>query len=68
MSKGVCCNHYEDGMGTMWSMVFDATDVKAYICFGSPKTAEFMEVKLGRDKGCHEYEAVLVSEKAQKSF
>lgn len=68
MPEGVCCNHYEDGMGTMWSMVFDATDTKAYVCFGSPNTKEFVEMKMGQDKGCYEYENVLVSEKAPKGF
>ena len=68
MPEGVCCNHYEDGMGTMWSMIFDATDVKTYVCFGSPNTKEFMEIKIGTETGYHEYESVLVSEKAPEYF
>lgn len=34
--NGACCNHYSDGMGTLWSILFDPMGCKVEICFGSP--------------------------------
>jgi predicted choloylglycine hydrolase len=33
---GVCCHHYADFLGTLWSEVFDLTALKAEVCFGAP--------------------------------
>jgi predicted choloylglycine hydrolase len=33
---GVCCHYYTEGLGTLWSMIFDVTDLNVEICFGSP--------------------------------
>jgi hypothetical protein len=33
---GVCCYYYAEGMGTLWSMIFDATAGEAEVAFGSP--------------------------------
>lgn len=35
MPKGVCCPFYEDGLGTLHSMVFDTTEISVQVCFGA---------------------------------
>ncbi len=40
---GVCCHFYREGLGTLWSMVFDLTDLTVDICFGSPLYNEWNE-------------------------
>ena len=34
--NGVCCQHYEDGMGTLWSMVMCPTKREIKVCCGTP--------------------------------
>ena len=68
MPEGVCCNCYEDGMGTIWSVVFDASDRKAYVCFGSPNESDYREMIIGKSEGYYEYEITLFSEMAPKKF
>ncbi|MCK4473529.1 MAG: hypothetical protein KAW49_17250, partial [Anaerolineae bacterium] len=38
--KGVCLHHYSDGLGTLWSMIFDVTDMTVDICFGAPSSTK----------------------------
>jgi predicted choloylglycine hydrolase len=38
MPEGVCMHHYSDGLGTLWSMIFDVTDTTVDICFGAPSS------------------------------
>lgn len=37
MPLGVCCHHYTDGLGTLWSVIYDLTEGKAEITLGSPQ-------------------------------
>lgn len=34
LPSGVYCNYYEDGMGTMWSILFHPEQKKIEVCFG----------------------------------
>jgi predicted choloylglycine hydrolase len=36
MPGGACTHHYSSGLGTLWSMVFDLTDITVEVCFGAP--------------------------------
>lgn len=36
LPHGVCCHYYEDGLGTLYSMIFDLTTLDIHVCFGSP--------------------------------
>lgn len=61
---GVCCHHYSDGLGTLWSMVFDVTAGSIDICFGSPQHNPWRKFGPTGSKGVQEYEAVLPDEPA----
>jgi len=62
--EGVCCHHYSEGLGTLWSMVFDVTDSSIEICFGSPQLNPWRRFDLSGIKGIQEYEAALPDEPA----
>lgn len=36
MPGGACTHHYSDGLGTLWSTIFDLTDIAVEVCFGAP--------------------------------
>ena len=38
MPKGVCLHHYSQRLGTLWSMIFDVTDIAVDVCFGAPSS------------------------------
>jgi predicted choloylglycine hydrolase len=38
LPRGVCLHHYSSGLGTLWSTLFDVTDVSVEICFGAPSS------------------------------
>jgi predicted choloylglycine hydrolase len=35
---GVCLHHYGDGLGTLWSTIFDPTEIPVEVCFGAPSS------------------------------
>jgi predicted choloylglycine hydrolase len=35
---GVCLHHYSDGLGTLWSTIFDITEISLEVCFGAPSS------------------------------
>lgn len=35
---GLCLHHYGDGLGTLWSSVFDVTGITVDVCFGAPSS------------------------------
>lgn len=37
---GVCLQHYSIGLGTLWSMIYDITDMRVDVCFGAPCSEE----------------------------
>jgi hypothetical protein len=38
MPEGICTDHYSEGLGTLWSMIFDLTEGTVEICFGAPSS------------------------------
>lgn len=59
MPKGVCCHHYTDFLGTLWSMIFDVTKTNVEICFGAPSINEWRQFGLHSPVGLAEYVANL---------
>jgi predicted choloylglycine hydrolase len=68
MPEGICCHHYEDGMGTLWSMIFDPMEVEVDICFGSPNINEWKAFKLNNPAGVENYSATLPNEDTTADF
>lgn len=56
MPEGVSCHYYKDGLGTLWSMIFDVTKVNVDICFGSPVTNSWSRFDLRSPAGITEYD------------
>lgn len=61
---GLACHYYEEGLGTLWSILYDITSVKAEICFGSPVLNNWYTFGLDCEPGVTEYKAKLPFEKA----
>jgi hypothetical protein len=61
---GLACHYYEEGLGTLWSILYDITQVKAEICFGSPVSNKWYSFDFSCDPGVTEYKASLPFEKA----
>ncbi|MHA1368053.1 MAG: C45 family autoproteolytic acyltransferase/hydrolase, partial [Candidatus Heimdallarchaeota archaeon] len=61
---GVCCHYYKDFMGTLFSIIFDVTELKAEVCFGAP-TQVLPNKSFTLDKFCNieEYEKSDVAKK-----
>lgn len=68
MPDGVCCHHYADGMGTLWSMIFDPMEKSAEICFGSPGINKWRRFYLNSPVGVQTYTAVLPNQAADNGF
>jgi predicted choloylglycine hydrolase len=68
MPEGICCHHYEDGMGTMWSIIFDPMEHVAEICFGAPDANKWRSIGLDNPVGMSKYTAVLPNEAASTDF
>ena len=66
MPEGVCVHHYSDGLGTLWSMIFDVTDATVEICFGAPSSERNSWRSFGLQDpiGVTEYKAHLSDEPA----
>ncbi|WP_238916375.1 C45 family peptidase [Clostridium sp. YIM B02555] len=65
--QGLCCHYYPEFFGTLRSMLFDTTDKKIEMTFGSPKANDwktFMVEKLQEE----EVIVNLPCEKAEKDF
>lgn len=60
---GVCCHHYSEGLGTLWSMIFDLTDINVDICFGSPVYNEWNKFNLSGPKNSRNIHAKFPDEK-----
>lgn len=59
---GLCSHHYSDWFGTLWSMVFDVTDGKVDVCFGSPMANGWHTFGLSDPAGIACYPALLPDE------
>ncbi len=49
--KGLCNHFYNDGFGTLWSMIFDVTEGSVDICCGAPTHNEYCTYGLQDPKG-----------------
>jgi hypothetical protein len=69
-SGGVCLHHYAEGMGTLWSTIYDVTDTTVDVCFGAPSSEQNKWRTFGlRDPvGVVKYEAHLPNEPAEPGF
>ena len=72
MPDGICCHYYEDGMGTMWSMIFHPKERAVEVCFGSADNNEWRTFYLcaeeKTDSSVKEYEVMLHNLKAPAEF
>ncbi|WP_238651727.1 C45 family autoproteolytic acyltransferase/hydolase [Paenibacillus piscarius] len=66
--QGICCHHYNEGFGTLWSMVCDNTAREAHICFGSPQLNGWRTFGFHDPAGLREYEAVLPDRPSAAGF
>lgn len=62
MPDGLACHYYHDGLGTLWSILFDVTNLKADICFGSPIANKRYTFDLNDSEGVKKYKAILPDE------
>lgn len=63
---GLCCHYYKDGLGTLWSMIFDITEGAVEICFGSPQVNPWRRFDLSGEPGATQYKAVLPNEQVSE--
>lgn len=68
MPDGVCCHHYKDGMGTLWSIVFDSMETEANICFGSPSVNQWKTFHINNPVGINKFTAILPNESTYPDF
>lgn len=66
--QGICCHHYNEGFGTLWSMVCDNAAREAHICFGSPQLNGWRTFGFHDPAGFREYEAVLPDRPSAAGF
>jgi predicted choloylglycine hydrolase len=62
---GVCCHYYTEGLGTLWSMIFDVTDVNVEICFGSPVYNPWHTFEIDMPPDSREYKAKFPNEEVE---
>jgi predicted choloylglycine hydrolase len=69
---GVCLRHYADGLGALWSTIYDVTDtsVAVDVCFGAPSSEQNQWRSFGLQDpvGVTHYEALLPNEAAPPGF
>jgi predicted choloylglycine hydrolase len=56
--NGLCNHYYNDGFGTLWSVIYNATAGEADVCFGAPTHNEYKTFKIDGSKGIKEYTAI----------
>ncbi|WP_405113391.1 C45 family peptidase [Paenibacillus sp. FSL K6-1217] len=66
--EGICCHHYSEGLGTLWSMVCDNTARELHICFGSPQLNGWRTFGFHDPAGMRVYEAVLPDKPSAEGF
>ncbi|MEK4058536.1 MULTISPECIES: C45 family autoproteolytic acyltransferase/hydolase [Paenibacillus] len=68
LPEGVCCHHYDEGFGTLWSIVCDNALREAHICFGSPMSNPWRSFGFSDPPGINEYTATLPNEQSDAQF
>jgi predicted choloylglycine hydrolase len=68
--QGVCLHHYAAGLGTLWSTIFDVTDIAVDVCFGAPSSEKNQWYSFGLHDsiGMTEYKAHLPDQAANPGF
>jgi predicted choloylglycine hydrolase len=56
--KGLCDHYYSESFGTVWSLIFDLTSIKADVCFGAPTHNKWRSFSIDGPIGVKEYPAV----------
>jgi predicted choloylglycine hydrolase len=57
---GVCGHYYTDYFGTLFSIIYDLTDLKAHICFGAPTHNDWQKpFSLNDPVGVNHFSAIL---------
>lgn len=59
MPEGLACHYYNEGLGTLWSILYDITDKKATLCFGSPVVNKWYTIDLNTPSGAYCFSAKL---------
>ncbi len=65
MPEGFACHYYSDGLGTLWSILFDVKNLQADICFGSPAVNSWYTFGLDSPEGMKAYKAFLPDEESE---
>jgi predicted choloylglycine hydrolase len=67
---GLCMHHYAEGMGTLWSTIYDVTEGTVEVCFGAPSSERNRWRTFGLDDpaGVTRYEAHVPNEPAAPGF
>lgn len=60
---GVCCHYYEQGLGTLWSVIYDVAAGEAELAFGSPQCNPWRKFGLWDPVGIRQYPALFPLEK-----
>ncbi|MHA2423463.1 MAG: C45 family autoproteolytic acyltransferase/hydrolase [Candidatus Thorarchaeota archaeon] len=55
---GLCNHYYNDGFGTLWSVIFDATDREVDVCFGAPSHNDYRTFGFHDPLGVQEYTGI----------
>jgi predicted choloylglycine hydrolase len=66
--QGVCCHHYTDYLGTLWSEVIDVTTGTLEVCFGAPTHNPWHTFDLNSPAGVTEYPVQLPDEPADPAY
>ena len=66
MPNGVCCHQFDDGLGTLRSMLFDVTNQAVDICFGPPSINKWKSFGFNDAVGTRQYSANYYNEPAPK--
>ncbi len=67
---GLCLHHYSEGLGTLWSTIFDLTETAVDVCLGAPSSEKnrWRSFRLQDPIGITQYEAHLPDETVNHAF
>jgi hypothetical protein len=66
--RGVLCEQYSRGMGTMWAALFEPISGKTEVCFGSPGANDWRSIDLWGPPGLAEHRATLPDREPPSTF
>ena len=56
---GLCNHYYDDYCGTLFSIIYDLTELKADVCFGPPTHNKWFNFPIDYPNGINTYDAIL---------